>query len=710
VPARLAPGTRVGDYEVRSVLGAGGMGVVYEAEDRAGRSVALKLVKRNDADEVALRRFAREAEAAARIAHPNVTRVHATGVYQGSPFVVFELVRGGSLWDRISQEPLSWRETAVRGAEAARGLEAIHDHGILHRDLKPENLLIDEEGRVKVADLGLARLLDPDRASGSLTKTGELLGTPAFMAPEQAQGGILDARTDIYALGATLYSMLAREAPFEGPAWSVIDRLIHERPRPPSEHAKVPPRLERLILACLEKDPGRRPSTAREIALELEAIARADFESGDTPRISRAGALAIAGALVLAVGLPFAVASRSAPGEAPGTRAPTPAASPSPRLAPAAEAERLAEEARRALRDGRSYDALEPAKRAVELAPERAPLLVLLATVRIERGERDAALEVAERAVARDPMLPGAWAVRAAARADRHEWQLALDDAEHARSLDGRSALAWAVKGEASFFLTRPKNPGASIVVALEAVRRARESDPSLGRTWSLEALARWTLGNVEDREARLAAQQAIEHDPKSPWGIFVLAERATNIEFDDSKADRLLTEALAIDPENGIVLARRALSRIRRLDYSAARADAERAVQLSPEDGIAWLARAIVRLDASACDGAIADATRAREIDPKNAWAWTVEAEAERRSGRLDLAERTADAGLAQDESAPGLQLCRARIYAARGDRAMALLHFDRYFDVATRHDPDYAKAVEESTAIRHEAEGRSK
>jgi serine/threonine-protein kinase len=337
----LPPGSLVGSYAIVRVLGRGGMGVVYEARAKGvARSVAIKFLVTN-ADPDFLARFEREGRLAARVSHPHVARVASAGQFGGAPYLVLELLRGGSLSDRLKKEGrLSWREVASLGAQVARGLEAIHAVGLVHRDLKPANVLLDADGRARVSDFGLARTVG--RQSIALTKTGEMVGTYEYMAPEQAEGGsAVDARADLYALGGTLFALLTGRPPFEGSGIALVAKHVREVPE--SVRAlvpDVPERLDRLILKLLSKRPEERGTDA-EAATELDAIA-AGVPSGGRSSVGVLGAGA-AFAAAVAAALFFAL-GRSTPAPSGPTPTPTVAAtprsltpsspSPSPSIAP----------------------------------------------------------------------------------------------------------------------------------------------------------------------------------------------------------------------------------------------------------------------------------------------------------------------------------------------------------------------------------------
>jgi len=282
----LTAGSRLGPYEIREPVGAGGMGEVYRAFDRRlGRSVALKVLPtRFSEDPDRLRRFEREARAAGQINHPNILAIHDVGTEQGSPFVVSELLQGRTLREHVRAGPLPTRRTLEYGLQIARGLAAAHAQGIIHRDLKPENLFVTEDHRVKILDFGLARLTHPEPreatgedqqvTSGSLTESGAILGTVGYMAPEQARGESVDHRADIFSLGAVLYEMASGQHAFPGNSpVAILYALITREPDPlESKNPQLPEALVRIIGHCLEKDPGQRCQSAVDLGFDLELL------------------------------------------------------------------------------------------------------------------------------------------------------------------------------------------------------------------------------------------------------------------------------------------------------------------------------------------------------------------------------------------------------------------------------------------------------
>jgi WD40 repeat protein len=273
----LSRGTPVryfGDYEINGELGRGGMGIVYRARQvTLNRPVALKMVRPNVLDDDDdLRRFQNEAEAVALLDHPGIVPVYEIGEHNGRRYFSMKLIEGGSLLGALATYRDDPRTAARLVAEAAEAVAHAHMRGILHRDLKPANILIDAEGRAHVTDFGLAKRLDEDV---ELTQSGAILGTPAYMSPEQTAGrrGTITTATDVYGLGAVLYALLAGKAPFGGEDVMDTLRAVREqRPEPPTRfNARVPRDLQTIGLKCLEKDPRRRYPTAQALADDLRA-------------------------------------------------------------------------------------------------------------------------------------------------------------------------------------------------------------------------------------------------------------------------------------------------------------------------------------------------------------------------------------------------------------------------------------------------------
>ena len=291
----LPSGTKIGPYEIIAPIGAGGMGEVFRAKDtRLGRDVAIKVLPETfakDADR--LRRFEQEARAVAALNHPNILAIHDIGEYNGSPYLVSELLEGHSLRTEMNNGALPTRRAVEYAAQIAQGLAAAHDKGIVHRDLKPENVFVTHDGRLKILDFGLAKLAKlraaaDDSATLTLddaqqeTTPGIVLGTVGYMSPEQVRGEPADARSDIFALGTILYEMLSGQRAFKrDTSAETMTAILKEDPPDISASSKpVVPAIERTVRRCLEKKPQLRFQSARDLAFDLEGLSGSTAGSG----------------------------------------------------------------------------------------------------------------------------------------------------------------------------------------------------------------------------------------------------------------------------------------------------------------------------------------------------------------------------------------------------------------------------------------------
>ena len=263
----------LGDYELLEEIGRGGQGVVFRARQKSlNRTVALKVISLGQwASKAHVKRFRRETEAAASLDHPSIVPIHEVGERDGSCYFSMQFIEGGQLDEVVRRTPMSIRQAAELIAKVARTVHYAHEHGILHRDIKPGNILLDKNGEPHLTDFGLARLLD---TQSSVTRTIDVLGTPSYMAPEQAAGehAKISKATDVYGLGAVLYQLLTGHPPFSGgTTYQTIQLLLDTEPRQPRFwNRKIARDLSTICLKCLEKDPQRRYSSALALAEDLE--------------------------------------------------------------------------------------------------------------------------------------------------------------------------------------------------------------------------------------------------------------------------------------------------------------------------------------------------------------------------------------------------------------------------------------------------------
>jgi len=530
-------GSLLGRFRVLALLGKGGMGVVYLAEDEAlCREVALKVLAPDTNEDPELRqRLLREARAGAALSHPNIAGVHEMGEAEGLLYIAMERVTGESLRKQIERGPLDVGQALVIVRQVLTGLAKAHEAGIVHRDIKPENIMLTEEGGVKLLDFGLAKFMDEEAERGEvdlkLTEHGRLLGSPGYMSPEQANGSPVDARSDIFSLGIVLYEMLRGEPPFRGKNFlSTLAALERDEPPPLVEkNASISPELEGLIFRCLAKDPSKRPANAGEVLAELSALQGLFPEENmplpaRPPKTRRAWPILVVFAAVIALcgaslwvfrsrrQVSTPVASASVPVSPSAAPAPTPITDlPAPKTENAAALASY-REGLQALRDGAYTNAHGAFARAVELDPSFGAAYLRLAftgiwgaatpvearslyrraiSYRASLGEHDKILlDALEPILQRDPPNPEEAAKRLATASARYP-----GDAELV-ALQSLNVFA----------------PHLSPAAILQICDRCLGLDPLYADCWQPRAAAFWRLGRVE--EARSATDRCLEVSP----------------------------------------------------------------------------------------------------------------------------------------------------------------------------------------------------
>ena len=541
----VLPHRRFGGYELVRELGRGGMGVVWEARHVAlDRLVALKLLEARG-DQTEAERFLREARALDRLQHPAIVSIHDAGRVDGVAYLAMRLIRGETLRARVQRlGPLDPRDAARLCARLADALAAAHREGIVHRDVKPQNVLLEPDGHPVLTDFGLARL----QGSRTLTATDAVLGTPAYMAPEQVEGRV-DPRADLYGLGATLYEALCGSPPFHGGPVAVINAVLHHRPEPPSARRPgIPAALEAVCLRCLEKDPARRFQRAEELGAALQAIVAgraAEAPRRPAPWLAAVGVLLLAGAAWVLLRGPEPEATPAAPPVAPPGRGSQPAPAPRVVEAPppdpvAAElqtAERLLlelEVEQAALHLDRAALAAGPDDQRVLLMRARALILACQSADSVRLLERVSRLGDPELALEADLLRAAVESTRAGAGAEMGRLQLA--------------ARRFPDRGEAAARGLVAALHGVSVSEAVRQewiaqLRQARPSPEALRvRAWLLE----------------------FEGGPSGQERSPELLERA----------EATLAEALALDPLEAEALALRAWMRVKFNRWAEAEAD----------------------------------------------------------------------------------------------------------------------------------------
>ena len=643
----------IGSWEVLDELGRGGVGVVMRGRGRDGRLVAIKLLRQLGPERLA--RFERERRLIAELsAQDGFVPLLDSGDSAWGPYLVMPLLEGGTLADRLRTGPLGAEETARLGRELAQALERAHQRGIVHRDLKPANVLFGGDGRALLADLGLGKHLGAAAGgSASLSRTGEVRGTPAYMAPELLAGS-KDAgpAADIYALGAILWECLAGRPAVAGASFVELAARICAGSIPPIETLRpdVPAWLARAIQHALALEPAARP-TALDLARALRPPVVAARSSTGTHRAALA--LLGTGALVaLALGT-WRLARRPAPATAPAAAA-SPAAVPSQPPAPAPPPH---------LGPGR-----EPFDQATEL---------------VARGDLQGAVALFTRALELAPDLTLAWHDRAVARAGLGDYPGALSDYDRAIELGPENLASWLGRGSL-------RQKMRDLRGAEEDFGRAIELDPQLAWGWYLRGHLLFQ-GTGEERRRGLAdLTRAIELDPHfaAAWG-----DRGTGRAQDGDWAgaladlDRALSEAdqgLDVkgqalgDPGFGrvAILVTRGAVKAQLGDLAGAEQDFTRAIELDPGSATAWFNRGTARQRQGNIAGAIADGERYLELAPGSSQAPVV-----RRELALLRARGTQPGG-----GALQTQLAQGHDCAARGDLPGAIVAYSRALELDAR------------------------
>ena len=644
---------RFGKFILYERIGRGGMGVVYRAEEPGlGRLVALKVLHEGeDLDEQPLKRFQREARSVALLRHPNIIPIHEFGEAEGRHYFTMDLIQGSDLASRF----LDPRTAAEAVRDAARAVHYAHQHGIVHRDLKPGNVMLDDAGRLYVMDFGLARTL---RVDSKVSSTGVAIGTPAYMAPEQAAGDPdVGPLADVYALGATLYSLLARRAPFDGdsPADVMLRVLMEDPPRLRSLVREAPADLETIAMRAMEKEPARRYENAEALAADLDRWLAGEPIQARPPsllyrlrkRLAKrravvftllASAAVLAGVVLLLV--PPLLRHR---------------------------AELAVRDATRPLdaviQDARNYtyisgsDILEKLRRAKEAvvrleALAQDPAGERIADVWISLGSGCAVvgdLPRAEQALLKaDALAPGD------ARVNLALGRIYLQRSLEARAVESRRAAAEQAAAWAAKAVDRLQQPVASWTGAGEIERAAAAAYRAFaaGRTDEAVRLC-------EEGTAKFGDSVGTEEF----WLVRALAEK------DREKQIEHLTRALNRRPHFEWALIQRGLAHGYRDEVAKAIADWDAALKLSPRRGFLWEYRGAACQQSGDLDRAIQDLTRAIELSPEPVSALCGRAAVRRENGDIDGALADVGEALRRDPAYSSAVCLRGIIKRERGD-----------------------------------------
>ncbi|HEU4384224.1 MAG TPA: protein kinase [Anaeromyxobacteraceae bacterium] len=662
---RLKPGDSVGRFEILREVGRGGFGVVYEALDRQlGRSVAFKTLRpARTVDELAADSILSEAEAVARLDHPAIVTLYDVGHCPSGPYLVEEMLHGETLEDRLRGGPLQARDAVTIGLEVARGLAHAHGHGVLHRDLKPGNVLLTEDGRVKLLDFGLAHLLGTRGLHGA--------GTPAYMAPEQLRGEAVDARADVFTLGATLFEMVAGRPPFQ-----VRDgRSTALDPEPaPALPEGTPRALGALVERCLSSDPSKRPASGQAVVEELLAVQRSLEAAGSAA--SRRKALRLALVLAVVAGIAIIIIPRIR------QLAPLPSVAvlPFADLSPGKDQEYFADGVAEEILNALSHvDGLRVVGRTSSFSFKGKSVQIQ------EIGRQLNVRAVLEGSVRKEGDRVRVTAQLVNAADGYHLWS-----ESYSRQISGifevQDSVAQAVVEALKVKLVSGKGPGGGA-----------------GRTINPESYNYYLLGLHHQQQgtfegaqrSRAAFEKALSLDPGNAQAQAALAmavfglymynagTTTTAAEDDDIRRQAMAAAEKAVAMAPGLAEAWRVRGflRLTVFDWAGGRADLERALSLAPNDPSVLANSALLMgMFGKVADG-IALAKRAVELDPLSR-AWSTLGHLYMGNGQFSLAGSAVDRALEIIPGNPFTRGLRVEIHLLEGQPEAALAAARRIAD----------------------------
>jgi len=683
-------GEQIGSYKILSRVGTGGMGDVYLAEDATlDRKVAIKfLSEESQTDEQTRMRLIREAQAAAKLDHPNVCAIHEVGRHEGQSFIVMQYVEGETLATRIRSRPMSLPDVLDAALQITSALSEAHAHGIIHRDIKPQNIMLTRRGQIKVLDFGLAKLeagelgeLDARsevKTHPMLTQPGVIPGTVPYMSPEQLRGDVLDARSDIFSFGAVLYEMLTSHRPFGADnRTESVAAILNLEPAPLTQFAKVPEDLQQIVNKCLEKDRGRRYQSAQELMSDLNTLSRAldpdnvatrtlvGLPLGSTPqRIRMRWLLAAAVLLLIAVTVIMRM------------------------LTPARTINSLA------VLPFVVDDADPSIEYLGEAIPERIinKLAELQSLTVIARGSsfkyKGSAMDA--QAIGRKLGVQAILSSRMARRGDSLLISAELIDVSDNRALWGEQ---YSVRESDLLELERiPQTISEKLRLKLTASEKDRLARRTTENPEAYQLYMRgrfyWSKVTVEGvQKATEHFQQAIQKDPNYALAYAGLAD-AYSYNGNSTEARRSATEALRLDDSLGEAHA--SLGWIKLLydwDWKGAETEIRRGIELNPSYASAHHWYAVLLGNSGRHQEAIKEAQRAQELDPVSPIITVTSALAYLLAQQYENAEIELNKSLEMDPGFAAAHNILAFVYEQRGKYKEAIVKYQKVIDLSSRN-----------------------